>query len=90
MNLSIYLTICLSLGVGAEGSSIPVKSQQSSAKKAPRFSKSDHEALAEIFKKIGQKDLSKVVKIQRFKKSVSQNSKGMWASYFKFSSFFLS
>jgi len=55
-----YVKKLVTNGVGAEGSSIPVKSQQSSAKKAPRFSKSDHEALAEIFKKIGQKDLSKV------------------------------
>ena len=29
-------------------------------KKIPKFSKSDHEALVEIFKKIGQKELTKV------------------------------
>ncbi len=29
-------------------------------KKSPRFTKSDHEALADIFKKIGQKELTKV------------------------------
>ena len=30
----------------------------SAEKKMPRFSKSEHEALVEIFKKIGQKDLT--------------------------------
>ena len=29
-------------------------------KKIPKFSKSDHEALVEIFKKIGQKELTKM------------------------------
>ena len=45
-------------GVGKEGKSRDPGS--SSKKKAQRFSKSDHEALADIFKKIGKKELSKV------------------------------
>ena len=32
----------------------------SEKKKMPRFTKSDHEALVDIFKKIGQKELTKV------------------------------
>ena len=39
---------------GNNGSKIP-----SSGGKIPRFTKSDHDALAEIFKKIGQKELTK-------------------------------
>ena len=44
--------------MGKEGKSRDPGS--SSKKKAQRFSKSDHEALADIFKKIGKKELSKV------------------------------
>lgn len=57
----------LNTGVGVEnggnGSSIkPSHIVQASAdkKKIPKFSKSDHEALVEIFKKIGQKELTKM------------------------------
>ncbi len=37
-----------------------VRATDSAKKKSPRFTKSDHEALADIFKKIGQKELTKV------------------------------
>ncbi len=37
-----------------------VRPTDSAKKKSPRFTKSDHEALADIFKKIGQKELTKV------------------------------
>lgn len=46
--------------VGSEGGVGETKNPESARKRIPRFSKSDHEALAEIFKKIGQKELSKV------------------------------
>ena len=47
-------------GVGPEAGVGAVKNPDSARKRIPRFSKSDHEALADIFKKIGQKELSKV------------------------------
>merc|ERR1719239_343165 len=53
-----YIRKLVTEGVGKEGKSRDPGS--SSKKKAQRFSKSDHEALADIFKKIGKKELSKV------------------------------
>ena len=38
----------------------PAVAASADKKKMPKFSKSDHEALVEIFKKIGQKELTKV------------------------------
>jgi len=62
-----YIRKLLNTGVGVEnggnGSSMkPSHIVQASAdkKKIPKFSKSDHEALVEIFKKIGQKELTKM------------------------------
>ena len=57
----------INTGVGSENGSTTstgVKTQSmptsGDKKKIPKFSKSDHEALVEIFKKIGQKELTKV------------------------------
>ena len=52
----------LSSGIGTENghNGAVGKSGSAEKKKMPRFTKSDHEALVEIFKKIGQKDLTKV------------------------------
>lgn len=52
-----YITKLLNTGVGNhQGSTV---STVSAEKKKIKFSKSDHEALVEIFKKIGQKELTK-------------------------------
>ena len=52
----------MSSGIGTENghNGAVGKSGSAEKKKMPRFTKSDHEALVEIFKKIGQKDLTKV------------------------------
>ena len=61
-----YFCVCRKLinsGVGVENGhngAGGVRSGSAEKKKMPRFTKSDHEALVEIFKKIGQKDLTKV------------------------------
>merc|ERR1711915_857670 len=56
-------------GVGGENNGVSSNSVKPSSqivpssnekKKIPKFSKSDHEALVEIFKKIGQKELTKM------------------------------
>ena len=52
----------LNSGVGVENGHSGAGGVRSGSaeKKMPMFTKSDHEALVEIFKKIGQKDLKKV------------------------------
>jgi len=57
-----YIRKLLTSGVAAENGHNGAGGRSGSAekKKMPRFTKSDHEALVEIFKKIGQKDLTKV------------------------------
>jgi len=57
-----YIRKLLSSGIGTENghNGAVGKSGSAEKKKMPRFTKSDHEALVEIFKKIGQKDLTKV------------------------------
>ena len=66
--LVAYLEKLVKSGIGKEnandimknGNSTTTKSSTSSSGgKIPRFTKSDHDALAEIFKKIGQKELTK-------------------------------
>lgn len=56
-----YLRKLISNGVGKENKNqnIPVSTSGSGGGKIPRFTKSDHDALAEIFGKIGQKELTK-------------------------------
>jgi len=53
-----YIRKLLNSGIGGE-SGIPSR-ENSAKKRVPKFTKSDHEALAEIFEKIGQKELTKV------------------------------
>lgn len=56
-----YIRKLLNTGVGGDSGQSGIPTRDNSAKKRPpRFTKSDHEALAEIFKKIGQKELTKV------------------------------
>merc|ERR1712123_373742 len=58
-----YVRKLLNSGVGVENGhngAGGVRSGSAEKKKMPRFTKSDHEALVEIFTKIGQKDLTKV------------------------------
>jgi len=67
-----YIRKLLNSGVGEEAGSSGGQSQTANnrtgsssgsaaeKKKMPRFTKSDHEALVEIFKKIGQKELTKL------------------------------
>lgn len=58
-----YIRKLINSGVGVENGhngAGGVRSGSAEKKKMPRFTKSDHEALVEIFKKIGQKDLTKV------------------------------
>ena len=54
----------LNNGVGGDSAAkaqlSPAVAASADKKKMPKFSKSDHEALVEIFKKIGQKELTKV------------------------------
>jgi hypothetical protein len=47
-------------GVGQDAVQEVRATDSATKKKSPRFTKSDHEALADIFKKIGQKELTKV------------------------------
>jgi len=56
--LVAYIRKLLANGVGKGKKS--EENQASKKKSTTRFSNSDHEALADIFKKIGQKDLSKI------------------------------
>merc|ERR1719411_528101 len=67
--LVAYLEKLVKSGIGKEnandimknGNSTTTKSSTgNSGGKIPRFTKSDHDALAEIFRKIGQKELTKV------------------------------
>ena len=63
--LVAYIRKLLANGVakakkGTSAAAAPVADEGSAKKKSARFSNSDHEALADIFKKIGQKELSKV------------------------------
>jgi len=65
--LVAYLEKLVKSGIGKEnandimknGNTTKSSSTSSSGGKIPRFTKSDHDALAEIFKKIGQKELTK-------------------------------
>ena len=54
----------LNNGVGGDSAAkaqlSPAVAASADKKKMPKFSKSDHEALVEIFKKIGQKELTKM------------------------------
>ena len=63
--LVAYIRKLLANGVakakkGTSAAAAPGAEEGSARKKSTRFSNSDHEALADIFKKIGQKELSKV------------------------------
>jgi len=63
--LVAYIRKLLANGVakakkGTSAAAAPVADEGSAKKKSARFSNSDHEALADIFKKIGQKELSKI------------------------------
>ena len=67
MVLKINSASCRKLlnnGVGGDSAAkaqlSPAVAASADKKKMPKFSKSDHEALVEIFKKIGQKELTKV------------------------------
>lgn len=60
-----YIRKLLNNGVGNDSTGSASKPQQATPvsaekKRMPKFSKSDHEALVEIFKKIGQKELTKM------------------------------
>jgi len=64
-----YIRKLLNTGVGGENNGVSSNNVKPSSqivpssnekKKIPKFSKSDHEALVEIFKKIGQKELTKM------------------------------
>lgn len=60
--LVAYLRKLLNNGIGKENNAennVGMKNGNKVGGKIPRFTKSDHDALAEIFKKIGQKDLTK-------------------------------
>ena len=68
LNLNLFRKL-LNTGVGGENNGVSSNNVKPSSqivpssnekKKIPKFSKSDHEALVEIFKKIGQKELTKM------------------------------
>ena len=56
-----YIRKLINTGIGGGETASNASRDASAAKKrVARFTKSDHEALAEIFKKIGQKELTKI------------------------------